>query len=201
MTTKQNFTRMVVVHFRSRACKLRRMVASNCQVACSPPRAPSTVSEVVSRNRKSGYGEFGKPPLSVLPTSFGNAVNGSACTAVLTSSAADLARNFRIALARYTFTVTSLIRKSAAICLLSAPVATRETISRSRLLSEAKRSLKVEFESSFARRTPSFSMASATACNKSCSRNGLVRKSTAPAFIARTAMGMSPFPVRKIIGT
>ena len=34
----------------------------------------------------------------------------------------------------------------------------------------------------------------------SWSRNGLVRKSMAPAFIARTDIGMSPCPVMKTIG-
>jgi hypothetical protein len=143
----------------------------------------------------------GKTPLSALSTSRGNRARGSASTAILTKSATDLARNFRIAVARCTFTVTSLTPKSAAICLFKAPAATRATISRSRALSELKLSRKAEFASSSARRARSFSRAVATASNKSCSRNGLVRKSTAPAFIARTAIGMSPCPVRKTIGT
>ena len=40
----------------------------------------------------------------------------------------------------------------------------------------------------------------ATASSMSWSRNGLVRKSTAPAFMAFTVIGISPWPVMKIIG-
>ena len=36
--------------------------------------------------------------------------------------------------------------------------------------------------------------------SRSFESTGLVRKSTAPAFIARTDIGMSPCPVRKTIG-
>jgi hypothetical protein len=72
----------------------------------------------------------------------------SQASIILTSSATDLARNFRIALARCTFTVTSLTPKSAAICLFSAPAATWAMTSRSRPLSESKLSRKVAFFSS-----------------------------------------------------
>ena len=40
----------------------------------------------------------------------------------------------------------------------------------------------------------------ATASSRSWSRNGLIRKSTAPAFIALTDIGTSPCPVMKMIG-
>ena len=39
------------------------------------------------------------------------------------------------------------------------------------------------------------------AARSRCRSTGLVRKSTAPAFIARTLAGMSPWPVRKTTGT
>jgi len=43
--------------------------------------------------------------------------------------------------------------------------------------------------------------ACATAFNSSSSSNGLGRKSSAPAFIARTLIGTSPCPVIKTIAT
>ena len=46
----------------------------------------------------------------------------------------------------------------------------------------------------------SCSSARAMAANKSLSLTGLVRKSMAPAFMARTLVGMSPFPVMKMTG-
>ena len=64
----------------------------------------------------------------------------------LTSSATDFTRNFRMALARCTFTVTSLTPRSAAICLFRPPEATRITTSRSRWLSDLKFSRNVECE-------------------------------------------------------
>src|SRR5437764_11695903 len=39
------------------------------------------------------------------------------------------------------------------------------------------------------------------ASSKSWSRKGLVRNSIAPSFIALTDIGMSPYPVRKMIGS
>ena len=46
------------------------------------------------------------------------------------------------------------------------------------------------------------SLASARRCasNKSVSLTGLVRKSIAPAFMARTLVGISPFPVMNMTG-
>src|SRR5258705_8162540 len=44
-------------------------------------------------------------------------------------------------------------------------------------------------------------MALRIALSNTSSLNGLVRNSTAPAFIARTVIGMSPWPVMKMIGT
>src|SRR5689334_2222260 len=44
-------------------------------------------------------------------------------------------------------------------------------------------------------------MAPRMAPSSCCGRNGFVRNSTAPAFIARTDIGISPWPVRKMIGT
>ena len=69
----------------------------------------------------------------------------SQASIILTSSATDLACNFRIALARCTFTVTSLTPKSAAICLFSAPAATRAMTSRSRPLSDQSFPAKLRF--------------------------------------------------------
>jgi hypothetical protein len=43
-------------------------------------------------------------------------------------------------------------------------------------------------------------MAARMAFTSTSSLNGLVRNSTAPAFIARTLIGTSPYPVMKMIG-
>jgi hypothetical protein len=46
----------------------------------------------------------------------------------------------------------------------------------------------------------SLAIARPMAASRSCSLTGLVRKSTAPAFIARTLLGTSPWPLRKTMG-
>ena len=51
------------------------------------------------------------------------------------------------------------------------------------------------------RRVRSRAMAAVTASSRVWSRTGLVRKSTAPAFIAWTVIGISPWPVRKMTGS
>src|SRR6267154_2517372 len=58
----------------------------------------------------------------------------SSLSAILTSSANDLALSFRIIWPRWTFTVASLSPISAAICLLSLPAATSLITSRSRVV-------------------------------------------------------------------
>ena len=47
---------------------------------------------------------------------------------------------------------------------------------------------------------PSRTRASVTASNSGSWRNGFVRNSTAPAFMARTLIGISPCPVRNTMG-
>lgn len=47
----------------------------------------------------------------------------------------------------------------------------------------------------------SCSTALTTASSMSCLRTGLARKSTVPAFVARTVIGMSSWPVTKMTGT
>ena len=61
----------------------------------------------------------------------------SKCSIIFIRCASDVACNFRIALARCTFTVTSLKLSSAAICLLSFPPATSVMTCRSRTLSDS----------------------------------------------------------------
>ena len=58
-------------------------------------------------------------------------------SAIRPSSGSDLACIFRIRWLRWTFTVTSLMPKSPAICLLRRPRATWTMISRSRGLSDS----------------------------------------------------------------
>ena len=70
------------------------------------------------------------------------------CSIILTKSATVFARIFRMALARCSFTVTSLTPRSAAICLFRSPAATLAITSRSRELSDSKFFRKVECDSS-----------------------------------------------------
>lgn len=51
-----------------------------------------------------------------------------------------------------------------------------------------------------ARSRRAFAIAVRTAPSSASSSNGLVMKSTAPAFIACTAIGMSPWPVMRLRG-
>src|SRR6516162_6906912 len=76
-----------------------------------------------------------------------------------------------------------------------------ETIkARARPLNEAKCSLRPDWDLSSSHRFRSRSIAAFTASSMSCSWKGLVRKSTAPPFIALTDVEISPCAVRKIIG-
>ena len=126
-----------MTHSGHRRCK---EAAANDRV-----RTPRNASSA----RRHSRSQFGKTPLPALSTSRGNGVRGSAWTAILTRSATDLTRNFRVAVNLYRIRSTP---KSAAICLFKAPSATRPTISRSRALSELRLSRKAEFASSSARR-------------------------------------------------
>ena len=69
---------------------------------------------------------------------------------IFTRSANVLARIFRMARARWTFTVTSLNPSLAAICLFMSPAATLTITSRSRGLGESKCFRNVEFNRRFA---------------------------------------------------
>src|SRR5258708_469726 len=72
--------------------------------------------------------------------------------------------------------------------------------SRSRGLSRSQLARSDVAASSASRTCRSRCRAAATASSMSWSRNGLARKSTAPAFMARTDIGMSPWPVMKMMG-
>ena len=125
----------------------------------------------------------------------------SKCSSIFIRWAKLVAHIFRMALARCTFTVTSLNPSSAAICLFRFPAATLAITSRSRPLRDSRCSRIVECNCCIFRRALSRSRAVKTASSRSWLRKGLVRKSTAPAFIAPTAIAMSPWPVTKTIGT
>ena len=95
--------------------------------------------------------------------------------------------------------VISLIPSSAATCLLSRPAyqlqtwRSRGVSAHSTLVALAVRRPRAGLQIAFDRHGDSV--------QNSWSRNGLVRNSTAPAFIARTDMGISPWPVMKTMGT
>ena len=72
------------------------------------------------------------------------------------------------------------------------PVITSPMTSRSRRLSEAYRSASARFSSSSSRAARLRSIAFWIVPTSTSSSKGLVRNSKAPAFIARTVMGMSP---------
>jgi hypothetical protein len=97
---------------------------------------------------------------------------------ILTSSANDFARILCMALARCSFTVTSLNPKLAAICLFSSPATIRVTTSLSRALNESRCSRNVEIDCSSSRRATSYARAVETASSRSWLQKGLVRKST-----------------------
>jgi hypothetical protein len=121
-------------------------------------------------------------------------------SAILTRSATDFAPIFLMACPRCIFTVGSASPVFAATCLFINPDVTRAITSRSRALSVSNRARISDATFSLSRRMRSRAMAVATASNRSCSRNGFVRKSTAPAFIARAAIGISAYPVMKMMG-
>jgi len=121
-------------------------------------------------------------------------------SAIFTKSASDLAPIFRVAWPRCTFTVISVTPISAATCLFNSPPVTHAMTSCSRGVRESNLARNAETAFSFSRLTFARSMPDCTASNKSWSRKGLVRNSTAPAFIALTDIGMSPWPVMNMTG-
>src|SRR5580692_12850728 len=121
-------------------------------------------------------------------------------SAILTSAGKDLACIFFMTWPRYILTVASLAPSSAATCLLSIPETTRFITSRSRMLSRSARSRSSASSRAFSRSMRARASDLWTASRRSCCRNGLVRNSTAPDFIALTDMGTSAWAVRKIMG-
>src|SRR5262249_37753852 len=120
--------------------------------------------------------------------------------AIRTSSASEPARIFLMTRPRWILTVTSLVPSCAATCLLSIPETTRAITSRSRGVRVAYRSWSALSSSCCRRATWSRSSAWWTIPSSSSWSKGLVRNSTAPAFIALTVVGMSPCAVTKMIG-
>jgi len=86
----------------------------------------------------------------------------------------------------------SLTPISAAICLFIKPAHTNLMTCCSRSLSASYRNRSDSVCIWSSRRARSRSSATRTASKMSCSRNGLVRNSTAPAFMAFTLIGISP---------
>ena len=117
-----------------------------------------------------------------------------------TSAGSESAFIFRMTWPRCAFTVISLMPSSPPTCLFKRPEATRTMTSRSRGVRAAyfSRSACIFAACSNARRLRS--RACRIALNSTWSPNGLVRNSTAPAFIAWTLVETSPFPVTKMTG-
>src|SRR5580700_6000595 len=135
-----------------------------------------------------------------MPTGGLNGYQDLSLSAIRTSSGKDLACIFFITWPRYILTVASLAPSSAATCLFSIPETTRFMTSRSRTLSPSRRCRSSANSRSFSRRMRARLRDRWTASRRSCCRNGLVRNSTAPDFMALTDMGTSACAVRKTIG-
>lgn len=117
-----------------------------------------------------------------------------------TSALVLLACSFSIMCPRWDLTVVSAVQSSRTICLFSFPARTRSSTSRSRGVKVASPASRSAFSRCRWRSTASARRASSTAPRSSAFRTGLGRKVTAPAFIARTDIPMSPCAVRKMIG-
>jgi hypothetical protein len=116
----------------------------------------------------------------------------SCCSpASLPSSAAEVTPSLIINCARNAFTVRRLIRSSSAICLLSLPATMRSKTSRSRSVSAARRVFRRTASSRTLRCAASRSSARRQRIEQRVALDRFSRKSTAPAFIARTLVGTS----------
>src|SRR5256886_6474072 len=161
------------------------------ELASTHSRTPWCQARSSSGKRLPYVGRDGSLPAEVIPS----------LEARRTSSATDPACILCITCPRCSLTVTSLVPNSPAICLLSRPATTPLSTSRSRGVREAYRRRSSVSSWRSPRSARSRSIAFRMASSRSWSRNGFVRNSTAPAFMARTDMGMSPWPVRKMIGS
>src|SRR5436190_7152216 len=85
-------------------------------------------------------------------------------------------------------------------CLFSRPETTNASTSRSRGVSDAYALRSTRSSESWRTAVRLRSMAPPMASSSTSFVNGFVRNSTAPAFIACTVMGTSPWPVMKMIG-
>ena len=112
---------------------------------------------------------------------------------ILTKSASDLVPIFFMTRPRWIFTVISAMPSSAAICLFMSPAATKsQNVPLARRQGLETRACTFEIILSSSRLFRSRSIAVATASSISWWRNGLVKKSIAPAFMALTVIGISP---------
>jgi len=100
-----------------------------------------------------------------------------------------------IMLPRCISTVRSEMPSDWAICLLDWPATSAASTSFSRAVSNAARSCASRLRRPVAARSSSKVKACWKQPSKACSENGFSMKSTAPIFIARTAIGTSPWPV------
>src|SRR5437879_6528447 len=89
--------------------------------------------------------------------------------------------------------------RSNAVCLLSLPLTTNERICRSRGLSVSKRSCRIANSECSCDARWQIASAFSISLTSSFSLNGFVKKPVAPVFTARTAIGMFPCPVMKMM--
>ncbi len=115
--------------------------------------------------------------------------------------ARDSACVFSMTCARWVLTVSSLVPSSSAICLFKRPATTRFSTSVSRGVSESKR-LRISVSSARSFRTVRGRARSLSGPRPADPDRepAWSRTPCAPSFIARTDMGMSPWPVMKMIG-
>jgi catechol 2,3-dioxygenase-like lactoylglutathione lyase family enzyme len=117
-----------------------------------------------------------------------------------TRSATVRTPSFFIIWPRWNLIVFSTVPRSPAICLFSRPATICESTSSSRGVRLSILDFTAANSVLASRDWVSTCSAREIAANKSFLRTGFVRKSTAPAFMARTETGILPLPVRKIIG-
>jgi hypothetical protein len=117
-----------------------------------------------------------------------------------TISAVPLTPRAFIARARCISTVLTLRESRPAISRLDSPSVTASATSRSRGVSAATRLAASSRAGPSLRRRASISMARRTISRSASARKGFSTKSMAPARTARSAIGMSPWPLRKTTG-
>src|SRR3954462_6060296 len=154
---------------------------------CDSDQTPTVLIDALSEVSKHGYFSAARK-VSRHCCSTGTPSRAAICT----RAGSDSAFIFRITCPRCALTVTSLMPSSPPTCLFSRPETTNAITSRSRGVRDAKLSRSTAILAAYSRALRLRSSARPMAGNSTSPLNGLVRNSMAPAFMARTVVGMSP---------